>query len=85
MLGLQMHTTRFKWFRGCLLYANGLEWTDQLNVSQYLDPRSAVDYFMLCNTTRIPCFILLKIPFEKIAERILRADIGHRCRRAWVW
>lgn len=42
----------------------------------YLDPRSAVDYFMLCNTEEYLASFRAKIPFEKIAERILKESKG---------
>ena len=42
----------------------------------YLDPRSAVDYFMLSNTEEYLAAFRGKIPFEKIAERILKESKG---------
>ena len=42
----------------------------------YLDPRSAVDYFMLSNTEEYLASFRAKIPFEKIAERILKESKG---------
>jgi transcriptional regulator with XRE-family HTH domain len=42
----------------------------------YLDPRSAVDYFVLCNTVEYVSAYRGKIPFDRIAERLLKESRG---------
>ena len=42
----------------------------------YLDPRSAVDYFVLCNTAEYVAAYREKIPHDQIAERIIKESKG---------